>query len=115
MPPSLVQCPRASKSQLDAAVAAHKQAMVDCETNRKVAEAAAKRLGERATRANVAREKLTAAQMELTAARERLTLRRSTVTDDELAMKADKRVRKTLFARYVPMPARANGETRRFY
>ena len=43
---------------LDAAVAAHKQAMADCETHRKVAEAAAKRLGERTTRANVAREKL---------------------------------------------------------
>ncbi len=81
--------PAAARAELDAAVATHKQAMADCETNRKVAEAAAKRLGETATRANVAREKLTAAQIELTAARERLTLQRSTVTDDELAVKAE--------------------------
>ncbi len=60
--------PAAARAELDAAVAAHKQAIADCETHRKVAEAAAKRLGERATRANVAREKLAAAQAELTAA-----------------------------------------------
>ena len=81
--------PAAARAELDAAVAAHKQAMADCETHRKVAEAAAKRLGERATRANVTREKLTAAQAELTAARERLTAQRSTATDDELAVKAE--------------------------
>jgi hypothetical protein len=63
--------------------------MADCETHRKVAEAAAKRLGERTSRANVAREKLAAAQTELTAAHERLTLQRSTATDDELAVKAE--------------------------
>ena len=51
--------PTAARAELDAAVAAHKQAMADCETHRKVAEAAAKRLGERTTRANVTREKLT--------------------------------------------------------
>jgi hypothetical protein len=81
--------PAASRAELDTAVAAHKQAMADCETHRKVAEAAAKRLGERATRANVTREKLTAAQAELTAARERLTVQRSTASDDELAVKAE--------------------------
>jgi hypothetical protein len=81
--------PAAARAELDAAVTANKQAMADCETHRKVAEAAAKRLGEWATRANVAREKLTAAQTELTAARERLTLQRSTATDDDLAVKAE--------------------------
>ena len=81
--------PAAARADLDAAVAAHKQAIADCETHRKVAEAAAKRLGERTTRANVAREKLSAAQTELTAARERLTLQRATATDDELAVKAE--------------------------
>ncbi len=81
--------PAVARADLDAAVAAHQQAMADCETHRKVAEAAAKRLGERASRANVAREKLAAAQAEVTAARERLTVQRSTVTDDELAVKAE--------------------------
>src|SRR4029077_4179100 len=70
----------AARAALDGAAAAHKQAMADCETHRKVAEAAAKRLGERTTRANVAREKMTAAHTELTAARERLTAQRSTAT-----------------------------------
>ena len=81
--------PAAARADLDAAVAAHKQAMADCETHRKVAEAAARRLGERTTHANVAREKLGAAQSELIAAGERLTVQRSTATDDELAVKAE--------------------------
>jgi DNA repair exonuclease SbcCD ATPase subunit len=81
--------PTAARADLDAAVVAHRQAMTDCETHRKVAEAAAKRLGERTTRANVAREKLAAAQAELTGARERLVQQRSTATDDELAVKAE--------------------------
>ena len=81
--------PAAARAELDAAVAAHKQAMSDCETHRKVAEAAAKRLGERTTRANVTREKMTAAQAELTAARDRLTVQRSNASDDDLAVKAE--------------------------
>ena len=80
--------PDAARSELDRAVAAHKQAMADCETHRKVAEAAAKRLGGRSTRANVLREKLTAAQAELTVGRERLTVQRASVSDDDLAVKA---------------------------
>src|SRR5262249_62398736 len=78
--------PAAARTDLDAAETAHKQAMADCETHRKVAEAAAKRLGERTTHANVAREKLGDAQTELSAARERLTMQRSTATDDALAV-----------------------------
>lgn len=81
--------PTATRADLDAAVAAHKQAMADCETHRKVAEAAAKRLGERTTRANVARSTLTAAQTELTAAQERLIQHRAVATDDALAVKAE--------------------------
>jgi AAA domain len=77
-----------ARAELDAAVAAHQKAIADCETHRKVAEAAAKRLGERSTHASVLREKLTAAQAELTVARERLTPQRATVSDDELAVKA---------------------------
>jgi hypothetical protein len=78
-----------ARADLDAAVVAHKQAMADCETHRKVAEAAAKRLGERTTRANVAREKLAAVQTELTAAQERLIQQRAVATDDALAVKAE--------------------------
>jgi hypothetical protein len=81
--------PTAARADLDAAIAAYKEAMADCETHRKVAEAAAKRLGERTTRANVAREKLAAAQTELTAAQERLIQQRAAVTDDALAVKAE--------------------------
>ena len=81
--------PTAARADLDAGVAAHRQAMADCETHRKVAEAAAKRLGERTTRANVAREKLAAAQTELTAAQERLIEQRAVATDDALAVKAE--------------------------
>jgi hypothetical protein len=80
--------PVATRAELDVAVAAHKQALTDCETHRKVAEAAAKRLGERSTRANVLREKLAAAQIELAAARERLAVQRASVSDDDLAVKA---------------------------
>jgi hypothetical protein len=78
-----------ARAELDAAVAAHQKAITDCETRRKVAEAATKRLGERSTHASVLREKLTAAQAELTLAGERLALQRATVSDDELAVKAE--------------------------
>ena len=74
-----------ARAELDAATAAHQRAIADCETHRKVAEAAAKRLGERATQASVAREKLTACYAELTVGRERLAQQRATATDDELA------------------------------
>lgn len=78
-----------ARAELDAAVAGHQKAIADCETHRKVAEAAAKRLGDRSTHASVLREKLTAAQTELTVARERLTLQRAAVGDDELAVKSE--------------------------
>jgi hypothetical protein len=79
----------AARAELDSAVAAHQQAMADCETHRRVAAAAAKRLGERSTHAAALQEKLTAAQTELTAARERLTVQRATAGDDDLAVKAE--------------------------
>jgi hypothetical protein len=78
-----------ARAELEAAVAAHQKAIADCETHRKVAEAAAKLLGERSTHASVVREKLTAAQAEVTVARERLALQRATAGDDELAVKAE--------------------------
>ena len=79
----------AARAELDAAVAAHRQAVVDCETHRKVAAVAAKRSGEKSTRASVLREKLTAARAELTCARERLATQRDSVSDDDLAVKAE--------------------------
>ncbi len=81
--------PVAARAELDTAVGACKQAMTDCETHRKVAEVAAKRLGEKTTHANVLREKLTAAQAELTITRARLDLLREAVNDDDLAVKAE--------------------------
>jgi hypothetical protein len=81
--------PAIARADLDAAVAAHKQAVADCETHRKVAEVAAKRLGERTSGADVARSTLGAAQAELTVAQERLLHQRSAATDDELAVKAE--------------------------
>ncbi|MGE2722946.1 AAA family ATPase [Mycolicibacterium celeriflavum] len=77
-----------ARADLDAAAAAQKQAMVDCEKHRKVAEEAGKRLGECETRATVLSEKLAGARSELALARERLEGQRATVGDDELALRA---------------------------
>ncbi len=78
-----------ARTELNEATAAQQKAIADCETHRKVAAAAAKRLGERATQAGVAREKLTACYVELTAARDRLAQQRATATDDALLVKAE--------------------------
>ncbi len=78
-----------ARAALDEATAAQQKAIADCETHRKVAEAAAKRLGERATRAGIAREKLTACYAELTVGRERLTQQRAAASDDDLRLKAE--------------------------
>jgi hypothetical protein len=81
--------PAAARAELDAATAAHQRSIADCETHRKVAAAALKRLGERATQASVAREKLTTCFAELTVGRDRLEQQRSSATDDELLVKAE--------------------------
>jgi hypothetical protein len=81
--------PQGARTELDVATAAHQQAIADCETHRKVAEVAAKRLGEKATRASIAREKLTACLAELTVGRERLEQQRATASDDGLVVKAE--------------------------
>jgi hypothetical protein len=78
-----------ARAELNDATIAQQKAIVDCETHRKVAEAAARRLGERATQAGVAREKWTACYAELTVGRERLAQQRATVSDDELLVKAE--------------------------
>ncbi|MGH3676013.1 MAG: AAA family ATPase [Mycobacterium sp.] len=79
----------AARAELEAAVTGHQRAVADCETHRKVAEAAAKQLGERATRAGVLREKLMSSQSELNVARDRLAAQRATANDDELAVKSE--------------------------
>ncbi|OBK75571.1 AAA family ATPase [Mycobacterium sp. 1164985.4] len=78
----------AARAELDAATAAQKQAIAECEKHRKVAEEAAKRLGESDTRTTVLREKLAGARSELALARERLEGQRASVGDDELALRA---------------------------
>ncbi len=78
-----------ARAELNEATAAQQRAIADCEKHRKVAEAAAKRLAERATQASVAREKWTACYAELTVGRDRLAQQRATATDDELLVKAE--------------------------
>lgn len=79
----------AAREALAAAVAAHQRAIGDCETHRTVAVAASARLGEKATRLGVVREKLAAAQAELNSATERLAAARDTVADEALSVTAE--------------------------
>jgi energy-coupling factor transporter ATP-binding protein EcfA2 len=79
----------AARAELDAASAAQKQAIADCETHRRVAQAAAKKLSEHETRLTVLRDKLATAQTELTLARGRLDSQRATAGDDELTVRAE--------------------------
>jgi hypothetical protein len=76
------------RAELDAASAALQQALTGCETHRKVAEAAAKKLADAEVRATAAREKLGTAETEIGLARERLAAQRAVTTDDELAERA---------------------------
>ncbi|MGE0214942.1 AAA family ATPase [Mycolicibacterium sp.] len=78
----------ALRAELDAATAAHQQAVRDCETHRKVAEEAARRLADREVKAGGATTRLQAAQAELAAAEARLAAHRAAASDDELAVKA---------------------------
>jgi hypothetical protein len=77
-----------ARAELEAAEVVHRQAVENCETQRKVAVAAAVQLAERTTRASVLAEKLTAAQVELTAVRERLIEQRAAATDDGIGVRA---------------------------
>ncbi|MGD9620294.1 MAG: AAA family ATPase [Mycolicibacterium sp.] len=79
----------ALRAELDAADAAHRQAVQDCETHRKVAEEAARLLAERGVRAARAREKLQAAEAELALLVHRLDTQRVNADDDQLAVKAE--------------------------
>jgi energy-coupling factor transporter ATP-binding protein EcfA2 len=78
-----------ARTALGAARTAHQQAVADCETRRKVAAAAAKRLAEKSTQACVLREKAAAAQAESAAAVARLEARRAEAADEALALAAE--------------------------
>ena len=56
------RCRDAARAELDAAAAATTKTIADCEKQRKVAEAAAKQLGERDTGVALLRDKLAAEQ-----------------------------------------------------
>jgi hypothetical protein len=78
-----------ARTELTEATAAQQKAIADCETYRKVAVVASKRLGEKATQASVAQEKLTACLAELTVGRQRLAEQRATATDDALLVRSE--------------------------
>jgi hypothetical protein len=78
----------AAKAALEVASAQRKLAAAHCETQRKVAAAAAAQLVERGTRATVLREKSAAASNELAAVTQRLIDARAVVGDDDLALRA---------------------------
>ncbi|BCI54518.1 hypothetical protein NIIDNTM18_37960 [Mycolicibacterium litorale] len=79
----------AARAALDASVAAHQRSIGECETHRKVAVAASTKLGQKATRLGVVREKLAAAQAELTLAADRLATARAVIADDALSVAAE--------------------------
>ncbi|OKH61472.1 hypothetical protein EB74_20020, partial [Mycobacterium sp. SWH-M5] len=76
-----------ARAELAAAVAAHRDAVTQCETARKVAAAAVQRSSEKSLRLGVLREKLAAAHTELTTCSERLEAQRANTGDDALALK----------------------------
>ncbi|MBV9641121.1 MAG: AAA family ATPase [Mycobacteriaceae bacterium] len=78
-----------ARTELDAAVGAHRRAATDCEAHRKVAAAASAKLAEKSMRATVLREKLIAARAELDAASDRLARQREQRPDDEIAVRAE--------------------------
>lgn len=83
-----VQDPAAQRRELLEATAAHQQALLDCQTHTKVAEAAATLVAERELRAARISEKLAVVAEELAAAGRRLAEARATASDDQLAVTA---------------------------
>ena len=80
--------PDAARAELESATAAVAQAIAEADKHRKVAEAAAKQLGEKETRAALVRDKLTTEQGQITLARDELARQRAATADAELAVKA---------------------------
>jgi hypothetical protein len=81
--------PGAARNELEAATAALAQAIADCDRHRKVAEAAAKQLGERETRVALLRDKLATEQGQIALARDELARQRATTADEVLVAKAE--------------------------
>jgi AAA ATPase domain len=75
----------AARAELLEAVAARAQAGVDCETHRKVAALALKKLTELSTQATRVQDKLVAQRAELVTVADRLAEQRATVPDEKLA------------------------------
>ncbi len=87
-PPGTSGDPAAVRAELDAADAARVRAAAHCETQRKVAAAAATQCTERSMRATVLREKAAAARDEHTTVRDRLIAQQAEISDDDLAVQA---------------------------
>ncbi|MDG5485016.1 AAA family ATPase [Mycolicibacterium gadium] len=80
--------PDTARAELDAATVAVAQAIAEGDKHRKVAEAAAKQLGERETRVALVRDKLGTEQAQIMLARQELARQRAAADDGELAAKA---------------------------
>ncbi|ETW23250.1 AAA family ATPase [Mycobacterium gastri] len=87
----------AARVELQAAEAARTAAQTECETRRRTAATAGRRLAETSTKAAVLQQRHTAQRAELDAARNRLAQARASVSDADLAVKAnaDLRARET--------------------
>ena len=79
----------AARAELLEAVAVRAQAGVDCETHRKVAALAMKKLTEISTQATRVQDKLVTQRAELVAVADRLAEQRATVPDEKLAAAVD--------------------------
>ncbi|MDT5020542.1 MAG: hypothetical protein QOI33_1066 [Mycobacterium sp.] len=79
----------AARAELLEAIAARAQAGVDCETQRKVAALATKKLADISAQATRVQDKLAAQRAELLAVAERLAEQRATVPDEKLADAVD--------------------------
>ncbi|MGA8332163.1 MAG: hypothetical protein WB777_23175, partial [Mycobacterium sp.] len=79
----------AARAELLESVAARAQAGVDCETHRKVAALAMKKLTEISTKATRVQDKLVTQRAELVAVAQRLAEQRAAVTDEKLAAAVD--------------------------
>jgi uncharacterized protein YhaN len=79
---------QSARAELDAAMAAHREAVAQSERDRQVTAAASAKLSEKITRAMVLLDRLAAARAELIAARERLGDRRAVIADDAVASRA---------------------------
>lgn len=81
--------PDAARAELEAATVAVTRAIAEGDKHRKVAEAAAKQLGERETRAALVRDKLATEHGQIRMARDELTRKRAVTSDAELAATAE--------------------------